>query len=302
MCKNMIYTVLGADKRQLAVARLLAGGGGTVRICGSFDVADAVGGIELFADWRMAISGCNALILPLPMTRDGVTLPGASDLNGDPVKLDELVRNVLKNKDCVVLGGMPSREVTEKFKRCNVTLVDYYDDVLKLKNALPSAEGAIMLAMQHTDKVLNGMKVLVCGYGRIGGVLADLLYKLGADVTVAARRDESLCEAALNGFRAVRISSVPDDSFASSARECDVIFNTVPHRIFTGNILRVISARTLYIEIASAPFGIDASEARDAGVQVIYAPSIPAKYAPVTAGEYIFDSIADILRKRGVEI
>ena len=60
--------------------------------------------------------------------------------------------------------------------------------------------------------------------------------------------------------------------------------------------------KPLYIEIASAPGGIDLPAARDKGIKTIIAPSIPGKYSPKTAGKYIFETVCDILSERGIII
>ena len=157
-----------------------------------------------------------------------------------------------------------------------------------------------MIAMEHTDITVNGMRALVCGYGRIGKVLTDILSVLGADVTVAARRDESLCEISLMGHRALRLDA-EGLTLKEGLRNVDVIFNTVPSIIFTEKTLSECKNKPLYIEIASAPYGIDPSAARKVGIETVYAPSLPGKYAPVSAGEYIFETISDIILKRRMQ-
>ena len=50
---------------------------------------------------------------------------------------------------------------------------------------MPTAEGAIQLAMEELPITLHGARVLVIGYGRLGRVLADRLAGLKARVSVA---------------------------------------------------------------------------------------------------------------------
>ena len=156
-----------------------------------------------------------------------------------------------------------------------------------------------MLAMEHTDVTVCGMNALVCGYGRIGSLLARMLERLGANVTVAARRDETLCEISLAGFRSVRIGT---DGMNEAVRNCDVIFNTVPTVIFSEKMLTGLKNKPLYIEIASSPGGIDPSLARAVGLEIVFAPSLPGKYSPISAGKYIFETVSDVLAERGIYI
>ena len=158
-----------------------------------------------------------------------------------------------------------------------------------------------MLAMEHSEITIKGMNTLVCGFGRIGALLAKMLSDLGANVTVAARRDEVLCEAALGGFDTLRI----DPSYGvdiTERQEYDVIFNTVSQIVFKTQALKNIKSNPLYIEIASSPGGIDTASAREAGIKIIAAPSIPGKYAPISAGRYIFENICDLCSKRGINL
>ena len=75
-----------------------------------------------------------------------------------------------------------------------------------------------------------------------------------------------------------------------------VIFNTVPHWLFTEEVLQRISKDTLLIDLASAPGGVDAQAAGALGISVIFALSLPGKYAPETAGEIIAQTVLSALQ------
>lgn len=297
MYTKLIFTVFGGDKRQLTVARLLSDKGHAVRLWGVDSESDLAHGCDLFLDWRQAVSGSDAIILPLPASRDGITL--ATTIEN--INLTEIIDYAIKVECKHILGGLIPDSVMQ-LNTNEVIIEDYYkSETLQKKNALPSAEGALMIAMEQTDITVFGMNALVCGYGRIGKCLADILSKLGAQVTVAARRNESLNEASALNFETIRLNSgiTPCDM---SDKRFDVIFNTIPYQIFTNGSIKTAKCKPLYVEIASAPFGIDISAAREAGIEVIFAPSIPAKYAPKTAGVYIFETINEIMRNRGIYI
>ncbi|MBE6583673.1 MAG: hypothetical protein E7649_01645 [Ruminococcaceae bacterium] len=305
MNTNKIFTILGGDKRQAVIARCLIKLGHTVRVYGLGSLSDKLNGVDVYSNWLTAIRGSNIILLPLPTTRDGATLSlrqGDMDAQEKVLLSDILIQASKSNCECVI-GGVIPKSLIKMANELNIAIYDYYDrEDLQKKNALPSAEGALMLAMENTEKVIKGMSVLICGYGRIGKSLSDILYKLGADITVAARREESLCEAAMMGYKTAKINSADDSSLCKSVKSADVIFNTVPHLIFNSKILECADNKPLYIEIASSPGGIDLSAARNLGIEVVFAPSIPGKYAPISAGEYIFETIHDILRNRGIYV
>ena len=57
-------------------------------------------------------------------------------------------------------------------------------------HAVPTAEGAIQIAMEELPITLHGAKTLVIGYGRLGKLLSHRLSAMGAKVSVAARKWE----------------------------------------------------------------------------------------------------------------
>ena len=300
--KKYTFSLLGGDRRQTIVAEKLIRLGHKVKLYGLGEHSIHVSGAEICSHAEKAILGSDVIILPLPVSRDKVHLSFSSGVSVTPLKLNDIIDIAKKGGCSTILGGMIPGETARIAELNEIFIYDYYkSEELQRKNALPSAEGALMIAMEHTEKIIKGMNVIVSGYGKTGSCLVSLLDRLGAEVTVAARSDAALCEAALNGFKTVRIGEDTSE-LARSLTECDVIFNTVPAVIFGEQVLKRLKNKPLYIEIASNPGGIDLSAARDIGIQVIFAPSIPGKYAPVTAGEYIFETITDILTKRGIDI
>ena len=61
-----------------------------------------------------------------------------------------------------------------------------------------------------------------------------------------------------------------------------------------------ISPGALVIDLASKPGGVDFEAAKDIGVNVIWALSLPGKAAPVTSGKIIKDTALNILSEMGV--
>ena len=287
--------VLGGDGRQAQIASRLAKMGHRVS-CFSVDgKLIRISGCEICMGVDKAMSGADFAILPLPLSKDGIHLNSLSQ----KIELSEIVTLAKKNGTRLFGGVVPS-EFRRVCRELDVDVTDYYaSESLQIKNALPSAEGSLMIAMEHTDITVSGMRALVCGYGRIGKILADILRKLDAKVTVAARRDEVLCEIEMSGFESVKIDG---GDALSKAAECDVIFNTVPYVIFTERVMKNIRSSPLYIEIASSPGGIDSSSARDSGIDIIYAPSLPGRYSPRSAGDYVLETISEILSERGIDL
>jgi len=294
-----IFSILGGDRRQAVLAKELLAKGHEVRVFGLGTYADECIGVDYCSKLEKAIKDSEIILLPLPVTRDNVKLNSSEE---EITELTKIVDIASREKNVLIFGGMIPESFLQLCKKKGVEIYDYYkSEFLQIMNALPSAEGALMLAMEQSDITVKGMRALVCGYGRIGKLLSSILYRLGAEVTVLARNPLSLCEASLNGYNTVQITG-DAEVLRCSIQNSDVIFNTVPFIIFNKTSLTGLTDKPIYIEIASSPGGIDISSARDAGIRIVYAPSLPGRYSPVSAGEYIFETLKKILNDRGILI
>ena len=146
--------------------------------------------------------------------------------------------------------------------------------------------------MRELPVVLDGTKVSVIGYGRIGEVLAQKLKALGAEVTVWARRPEVGVRAQGLGCKAEQIRGEDSLRFDTNTR---VIFNTVPSRIFTRTVLQTLGRECTIIDLASAPGGVDLVAAKELGISTIWATALPGKCAPESAGIILGETVHSIL-------
>ena len=180
--------------------------------------------------------------------------------------------------------------------------IDYFlREELQIKNAVPTAEGALALAMNELPITLSGAKAAIIGYGRIGKILAAKLKALNANVTVAARKTTDLALAESVGLDTLHL--VIDDernTLEALTSGYDVIFNTVPSWLLDEKIVNIMSHETLIIDLASAPGGIDIHAAKERGLKVIWALSLPGKNSPYTAGKIIAQTIVQILTEEGI--
>lgn len=192
-------------------------------------------------------------------------------------------------KNAVVFVGNDDKRVWEKFPETAV--VNYMSrEELCLKNAIPTAEGAVMTAIRELPVTLNGTSVLIVGAGRIGTALTMILRGFGADVTLAVRNGKGVAKARILGVKSVFTKEMGSD-YA-------LVFNTVPELIFDRERLFGFDKNTLFIDLASRPGGIDFDGAAELGRKVIWAQGLPGKTAPVTAGEFVAETVSSILDER----
>lgn len=292
-------SILGGDRRQSALAVKMSEYGATVSTFGT-DTSGLSGvqGVTVCRDLDTCLDGVDAIILPLPASGDGELV--SCPVSGERIALDDVFGLAGRR---TVFGGRFSPGVKRSAEKAGVRLVDYFEsEELKIRNSVLASEGAVSVAMNELDVALFGSRCLVTGYGRLAKTLAPMLRALGAEVTVAARKNIDLAWAAAYGFGTMKlgIKNNGESSLTDLPSDIDVIFNTVPSWIFDRAVLEVVPPRTLIVDLASAPGGIDPTAARELGRRIVVALSLPGKYAPVSAGRLIGEHIVEIFRLEGL--
>ena len=152
------------------------------------------------------------------------------------------------------------------------------DEVLILKNAQLTAEGALAAAMGALETALTETRCLVIGLGRIGQALTRLLTALGAPVTAASRSEEKRGRAAELGVAAVDTARIAEDLPGHG-----LVFNTAPGLVLDGNALRRADPSALIVDLASPPYGVDLRAAWENGLRAWREPGLPGRYCPGSA-------------------
>lgn len=156
--------------------------------------------------------------------------------------------------------------------------------------AVPTAEGAVQVAMEELPFTLHSARVLILGFGRVGKLTAHRMQALGARVMVSAQRYEDLAWAAAYGCETVRL-----EKLSCELGGFDLIVNTIPAVVLDGKKLRWVNPGAFLLDLASAPGGIDRAAAKELGLRVLQAPGLPGRTAPVTAAAAIRDAVYHIL-------
>ena len=284
-------SVIGGDMRSLTLCEELRKSGYRVFLYGFENAPIADMRIRTEASLSFTLDS-DIVILPVPVSFDTKTLN--MPFSDKEVRLDEIIEKI--NPLSVVFGGRINKELAEAFEKRGIAFRDYMTrEELAVKNAVPTAEGAIEIAMAKTPFVLHGSKWLVLGYGKIGKILSQMLYGLGAQTYVEARKFADLAMIEGHGYEAVPLCELKN-----RIHEFDVVFNTVPSLILPETILENMNKHTLIIDLASKPGGVDFEAAKKLQIQAIHALSLPGKVAPVTSGMIIRDTILNILTEMGV--
>lgn len=283
--KENIFLILGGDERSLYLGEYLEKQ--------KFGVCYyAFSETNCFTSLNDALNEAQYIILPLPFTKDRITLN--APLFDNQVEIKDIC--TLLKKEHIVFGGQLPESFKEELTQKEVEFHDYFLlDELAIFNAIPTAEGVVEILIKNLPITVHSMKCAVLGYGKVGKVLASTLKALGADVTVFARKEQDFADAYTKLLKTATFASLKEKEY-----KFDALINTVPQKVLGKEEMRNLSSDCLFIEIASAPFGIDFQAAKEFAFDVIKANSLPGKVAPKTAGEIIGRSILPIIEKQGV--
>ncbi len=295
VCKHKI-AFLGGDMRTASVAHTLSRKGMNIFVWGVENIASE-GNICVCQSPWLAISNAEAAILPLPASRDGMHLncsaPQGSECEAAPL-LSDIAEAMGEN--CILIGGRLPQSLIEcaalHGKRC----FDFFaSEAFQIKNAYTTAEAALNIAMNSLNKNIRESRFAITGYGRIARQLAALLRAMGAEVCVAARRESDLAYAELLGCKTVSIAE--RSTLVLLCEGYDIIFNTVPQWLFDEELLSLLDENTLIVDLASSPGGVDIASAKRLKRRVLWATSLPGKYAPESAGALIASCVYDIIER-----
>lgn len=285
MAQSNAFGVLGGDRRQVFLARSIQRDGYPVYIS-RLEESEEAQGLPALEPEDLA-AACGTVILPLPATRDGISLNTA--LSRRKVALDDGFASLFLGK--AVYGGMMEKLLRSSEVWRKVSVYDYYArEELMVGNAFLTAEGALGVAIQEYEGALNGARCLVTGFGRIGKALCLGLKGLGAQVSCCARKASDLT--------AIRALGCVPLQYRELREAYDVIFNTVPSQVLSAQQLSRQRPDTLLIELASQPGGVDLEAAERLGLRVLNVPSVPGRMSPKTSGELIKEAVYNMMEER----
>ena len=275
-----IVALLGGDRRELTLLPSLKAAGFTVQTFG-LPAAELPGGVKSCASIAEPVRGALLLILPLPGVRDNGRLHAPFLPQPSPLLTAEDLAECAPQTPVMV--GVASPYLRRLCQDLQLPLYEIAEaDEVAVPNAIPTAEGALQLAMQELPVTINGLQALVLGFGRVGEALALRLRALGADVVVANRGAGRFARAARQGF-----ALYPWATLAESLGRFDAVFNTVPALVLDKGRLLALRRDAVIIDLASGGGGTDFAAAEELGLKALHALSLPGKVAPVSAGRLL---------------
>ena len=270
--ENKKIMIIGGDKRFEYVEQYLSENG--------FEVSPCRSETELLSE----AENSKTVVLPLPVTRDGVYINMKSA--NPQISLKTLI-SAIKKGDAVI-GGIVKPDLKVALEERGAAVFDYYDGEMINENAVLTAK-ALPEVFSENGIDFRNMRTVITGFGRTAKATADLLCAENCGFSVCARSKAAEKQARDKGYDFLYLDALPD-----RIKEFRLVINTVPALILDEKIFAGMNGDTVTVDIASAPFGEDENTAKAFSIRLIRALSLPGKYFPQQAGALIAERIESI--------
>lgn len=285
----MQIAVIGGDARQLEIIRKLTELDAKLSLVGFEQLDHAFTGAVKEKVDEVDFSQVDSIILPVP----GTNLEGHVETifsNEKVVLIEEMLMKTPAH--CTIYSGISNAYLTGITKKANRKLVQLFErDDVAIYNSIPTVEGTIMMAIQHTDFTIHGSRVAVLGLGRVGMSVARTFQALGAKVKVGARKSEHLARITEMALEPFHLNNV-----VAEVKDVDILINTIPMMVVNATVISKMPAHTLIIDLASKPGGTDFRYAEKRGIKALLAPGLPGIVAPRTAGQILANVLSQLLQ------
>lgn len=277
--KGYSIAVLGGDSRELYLINDLASKGAEIFAVGFEQKRHSIKGKVIYS-LKDSEDEVDAIILPFP----GIDSAGNVKAKYTNRKLNYKSEFDALERIPATLVGYACPTLKEYFKARNGTLLEMADkDEVAILNSIPTAEGAVALAIENTPFTIHCSHVLVLGFGRCAISLVNLLLGLKANVTVVARRPSDFARASEMGAHSLSFKEFEQ----ADLKKYRLIFNTVPYFVLKETIINGLSQGSVIIDIASGEGGTDFEACSKRQIKAVHAKGIPGKYSPESAANIL---------------
>jgi dipicolinate synthase subunit A len=292
--KGWTVSVVGGDTRMLEHMRLARLAGAKVQHYGSIPNANDVAGEPQTASLAAAVKGARIISCPIP------------GLGADDEVYAKYTTEKLRLTTDVLKGAAPGAmlftcystpRLDEWAKAASVKIISYgEDDALSILHAVPTAEGAIRVAIENTDDTLLGMNVLCVGLGRVGVSVAQAFEGMKSRVSLAVRNPAQLARA-----WAMNTTPIELRELKSHIGIFGLIVSSTSGRVLDKDLLASTRPDVVIIDLCSPPGSVDFEAAKALGRKVIWARA-QAGRAPRRAGADEWHVLMRILREQTPEL
>lgn len=280
MLTGIEVAIIGGDARTLEVVQKLADLDASVTLLGFDNWNSQYSGVKRSELHEHALQNMDAVVLPIT----GIDEHGKIDslFTSRELVLSDLMWQKMK-KNVKVYTGIAKPHLRQLCAKHRFELIELLErDDVAIYNSIPTAEGALMMAIKHTEITIHGSNCMVLGFGRTGMTLARTLKGLGAKVKVGVRREEHVARAFEMGYEPFHLRDLSNE-----VSTMDILFNTIPAKIVDAKVISKLPHHAIIIDLASKPGGTDFRFAEKRGITALLAPGLPRNCGPQNSRTYI---------------
>ena len=280
--------VVGGDGRMLEIMRQARAAGATVKSYGCAPGAQEAAGRPPAGALAEAVKGATLIVGPVPglAPDDALYAPFAGE------KL-YLTPDVLRGAQpgALLVLGRAKPGIAKAASAAGVRAIGFGDDdALAILHAVPTAEGALKVAIENTETTILGCPTLCIGMGRVGMSVAQIFKAVQADVTLCARNPSQLARAWAMGLRTLHLNDLQEH-----VGNFPLIVSSASGMVLTQEVLARARPDAVIIDLCSPPGSVDFESAKALGRQVIWARG-QAGTAPRTSGFNEWQVIMRVVR------
>lgn len=274
--RSVIIGIVAGDRREQEIARRAAMSGAKVRAFGFPWPEEGIVGVEHAESAHAALSGAHIGLFPIPgSAADGALYAPARK---EKIIADQALFAVMAPGAHVLLGIANAR-ISAAAKAAGVTLHEYDGDVRLMYLRAPAiVEGILKVLIENTEFTIQRAEIGVVGQGTIGAVLTRTLVLLGGHVHVFARNPVQRAAA-----MAVGANGWPLNALSDRAPGLNILISCVPAKVVDRRILQRLSKKSLVVDVAAPPGGVDLAAASEIGLRGLWARGLGNR-APISVG------------------
>jgi dipicolinate synthase subunit A len=287
---GVTIAIVGGDRREQEIARCAAAEGATVRSFGFPWPTSGIEGVLQAKSAREALKDAHIALFPIP----GIAADGALFAPSCPDRIvpDREMMASMRRPAHVILGWADAN-LKGHCEALDISIHEYeWDQDLMLLRGPAIVEGMLRVIIENTDITIHRAQVCMVGQGTIGTLATRALVGLGARVHVAARNRIQRAAAYAAGAEPHELTEL-----VTVLPTSDILISSVPAQVVDRRLLETMNSRSLLIDLAAPPGGIDRAAAQELGLKFIWARGLGSR-APITVGRSQWSGI----RRRVVDI
>lgn len=233
-----------------------------------------------------ALREADALVLPDPVSRDGITV--RENMLETPVLLAEVTLHMDGQQ---LFGGRFPIDMVAAAAKNNCRLHDFVqNERLQIKNATLIAEAALLEAKLLSDEMLQGSNCLLIGYTLEARLLVQYLKAFGAHVTVASTIGRRRLEAEACGC-----VGMDEVQLSESGIKWNYVFQITGDMKLGRKLLNLMQPDTVILDLTEKEDSVNTVYGRSQHLTIRKCTDLPGRYAAKTVGEEYADYVAAVI-------